>query len=87
MFALNSVTSSRKSFHEARSHVEKLLNYTFANENLLLEALYAGGLALIGGRAVKEANKRLALVGDRAMDLILAHEDYGNESTRGTPQY
>ncbi|KAK4695066.1 hypothetical protein P7C71_g2617, partial [Lecanoromycetidae sp. Uapishka_2] len=53
---------------------EGILNYTFNNNLLLWEALQAAGswVFTIGRRRILDDNKRLAIVGDKVLDLALA---------------
>lgn len=70
-------------FQSARSHVESLLNYRFMKPYLLEEALHAGGPIYISGKYIAEGNKRLAMIGDSALDLALAVTDYQAGLPRG----
>lgn len=67
----------------ARTHMETTLGYQFGNPDLLQEALHAGGPIYIGGKLIDEANKRLAIIGDSALDLALAITDYQGGLSRG----
>lgn len=73
----------KKPFPEARTYVENILSYTFTNENLLREALHAGGPIRIDGHLAHEANKTLAVVGDAAIHLVIAHDGYLAGQSRG----
>lgn len=70
-------------FQSARAHVESLLNYQFKQPHLLEEALHAGGPIYINGKYITESNKRLAMIGDSALDLALAVTDYQAGLSRG----
>lgn len=74
---------AQKTFPEARTYLETLLNYTFANRELLREALHAGGSINIDGRDIREANKRYATLGDAAVNLVIATYGYTAGYSRG----
>ena len=62
--------------------VEDILDYQFTNVTILHEALSAAGSpnAL---RYLPDGNKRLAIVGDAAIQLILAQKWYESPDGRG----
>lgn len=70
-------------FAAARAHVQKMIGYEFTTASLLEEALYAGGPTTIGGRSIKEGNKRLAMIGDHLLSLVICITDYRADLTRG----
>src|SRR5690348_4495763 len=70
--------------------VENILIYKFGNKSLLLEALKTAGSGFNIGqsRAVMDGNKRLALVGDSAIKMVVLCEWYhsgGNKGSFETP--
>lgn len=67
------------------SAIQEVTGYHFANPSLLWEALQAAGSGVlsIGGRAVSEGNKRLALLGDAALKLGLLSDWYEKNQPRG----
>ncbi|KAJ5337364.1 uncharacterized protein N7506_005386 [Penicillium brevicompactum] len=63
--------------------VEVIINYEFHDKYLLVKALEAAGATMAG-----QGNKRLALIGDAALRLVLYEFGYEDEaSIRETPQY
>lgn len=56
--------------------VETILNYHFINSELLWEALQAAGSLYPGEGLRAEGNKRLALVGDEVLGLVLKEHWY-----------
>jgi ribonuclease-3 len=63
--------------------VEGIMNYEFHNKSLLVKALEAAGATM-----ASQGNKRLALIGDAALRLVLYEFGYEDEaSIRETPQY
>lgn len=70
-------------FTAARTHVESMLGNRFTNADLLREALHAGEPVIISSALVTEQNKRLAMIGDSALDLALAITDYRAGLSRG----
>jgi hypothetical protein len=60
---------------------EELLVHTFGNKDTIWEALEIGGN---GKRCLPEGNKRIAIVGDRVLDLVLAEEWHARDERRCT---
>lgn len=58
--------------------VEALLGYHFKDSYYLQEALEApgSGVGSIRGRAITDGNKRLAMVGDKVLGLVLVDQWY-----------
>ncbi|KAJ5665982.1 uncharacterized protein N7477_008430 [Penicillium maclennaniae] len=56
--------------------VEVIINYVFHDKSLLLRALEAAGATI-----VSQGNKRLALIGDAALRLVLYEFGYENEAS------
>lgn len=75
--------STTFNFARSRAHFENFLNYKFNRPNLLHEALITAGSTVIAGQVIHDGNKRLALVGDAAMDLYLLHHLYLANFTKG----
>lgn len=67
--------------------VEARIGYTFVDKSLLWEALQAAGSGVTraGGRTVAEGNYRLAVVGDSALDFVLAAQWFRTCGSRGKP--
>lgn len=57
--------------------VEELIGFRFTNRYWLLEALQAAGLIN------RDGNKKLAIIGDKVLGLILALEGYARNEARG----
>ncbi|KAL8941878.1 MAG: hypothetical protein Q9216_001988 [Gyalolechia sp. 2 TL-2023] len=65
--------------------VGAIIRYTFDDPYLVWEALSAAGSIISGGnRRFPDGNKRLALLGDKVIQLALAEDWYNGEGTRGT---
>jgi hypothetical protein len=64
---------------------EQLLAYTFTDPNICSEALQAAGNGVYraGPRTFRNGNKRLALLGDAALDLVLAEDWYASVDLEG----
>lgn len=63
--------------------VEVILNYEFHDKSLLVKALEAAGATM-----ASQGNKRLALIGDAALRLVLYEFGYEDQaSIREIPQY
>lgn len=63
--------------------VEVIINYEFHDKSLLVKALEAAGATM-----ASQGNKRLALIGDAALRLVLYEFGYEDEaSIREIPQY
>ncbi len=74
---------------EADIHpVEMIIDHNFSDKTWLSEALQlqaaGSGLTRAGDRAVRDGNKRLALVGDTLLKLILVLDGYNEGASRGT---
>ncbi len=63
-----------------------VINYNFNDPLILWEALQAAGSPVhaINGRRLLDGNKRLAIVGDRVLELALAEGWYEGTEARGT---
>ena len=64
---------------------EAIIQYKFTNSTLLWEALQCSGNRelLIAGRQLIEGNKRLAILGDAVLELILAERWYHTNKPAG----
>lgn len=61
--------------------IRAIINYEFHDKSLLMKALEAAGATM-----ASEGNKRLTLIGDAALRLVLYEVGYEDEaSTRETP--
>ncbi len=65
---------------------QEVIKYTFSDPLILWEALQATGSPVhsIGGRRLLDGNKRLAILGDRVLELALAEGWYEGTEARGT---
>lgn len=65
---------------------QAVLGYEFNDSDLLKEALQAAGSPVfaVGGRHLPDGNKRLAVLGDAALKLILIRDGYVHDESRGT---
>lgn len=63
--------------------VETILNHHFHNHELLWEALQAAGATYPGEGLRPNGNKRLALVGDAALGLVLKEDWYHSGAVPG----
>ena len=72
-------------FEEITSEVEEKLGYPFQNPEILWEALQAPGSigGNLPGRDLTDGNKRLALLGDAALKLVLLKRWYREGGSRG----
>lgn len=63
-----------------------VINYNFNDPLILWEALQAAGSPVhsISGRRLLDGNKRLAILGDRVLELALAESWYKGSEARGT---
>ena len=69
--------------------VETLIQYRFHNPALLWEALHAPSVLIdrAGKPVPPNGNKRLAIIGDAAMKLVLAEDWYPGKTNRGKIYY
>lgn len=70
-------------YSTARTDLETLLQYNFTDVAVLKEALTAFPTS-IDWKRIQEGNKRLALVGDAAMNVVVAKEAYRADVSKGT---
>lgn len=65
---------------------QAVLGYDFNDSDLLWEALQAAGSPVfaVGGRYLPDGNKRLALLGDTVLKLVLVREWYTSGRDRGS---
>lgn len=64
--------------------LEKFLGYTFKDSTLAWEAMRrTGGGGEMNGRTQKENNKRLAILGDIVIYLVMGREWYPSNKTTG----
>lgn len=66
------------------AELEKKIGYTFTDKDVAAEALQlaGNGTTVVGGRVVLNGNKRLAVLGNLAVDVVLCsswYEDGGSE--------
>ena len=66
-------------------HAEAIIDYRFNDESLLWEALQSmgSGASQIRNREMSEGNKRLAVVGDAILRLVVVEEWYRTAGLRG----
>lgn len=67
------------------ARAEEVIGYSFKNKLIAWEALHVpkSGVTHSGTRLIVDGNKRLAQIGDKAADLILAHVWYPTHDARG----
>ena len=65
--------------------VQSIIGYGFNDRLILWEALQAAGsgVSSAGTRRFPDGNKRLAIVGDTVLKLVLVSEWYESADTRG----
>lgn len=64
--------------------IEDVVGYDFKDRNLLSEAITAAGSIVgAGSRHFPDGNKRLAVLGDGVLRLVLAEDWYEGDGTRG----
>lgn len=68
---------------------QDIIGSTFKNPLLLWEALQAAGspVQFIGTRRLPDGNKRLAIFGDRVLELVLSESWYQGTEPRGTQKH
>ncbi|ERF69526.1 hypothetical protein EPUS_01855 [Endocarpon pusillum Z07020] len=67
-------------------HCQEILKYQFKDRDLCWEALQMAGSGVrsAGSRSIPNGNKRLAIVGDFVLDLILSKDWYDSGALEGT---
>jgi ribonuclease-3 len=67
------------------AQAEVMIGYTFKDPDILWEALQAPGSGVLrsGIRRIPNGNKRLAIVGDAALKLVINSQNYSQGLTRG----
>lgn len=67
------------------ARAEAVIDYSFQDANIVWEALQAPGSGVVrsGTRSIRDGNKRLAIVGDAVLKLIINVENYEQGLTRG----
>lgn len=65
--------------------LEKAINYTFRDRDLVWEALQMPGsmVRAAGARPIPDGNKRLAAIGDAVMEVVLRGRWYEQGFARG----
>ena len=65
--------------------VQDIIGYQFTERLILWEAMQAAGSMVrsAGGREFVDGNKRLAVIGDTVLQLVLAERWYGDGTSRG----
>ena len=65
--------------------VENIIDYRFTDPLILWEALQAAGsgISSAGSRRFPDGNKRLAVVGDTILELVLVEAWYNSTHVRG----
>ena len=80
-------TAPKKAQMSDRTHgVEVIIGYNFDDPLILWEALQAAGSIVrsAGTRRFPDGNKRLAVLGDTILKLVLQQEWYDSGEIRGT---
>ena len=69
--------------------VESIIGYCFTDPLILWEALQAtgSGISVAGTRRFPEGNKRLAVLGDTILKLVLVEQWYHSTDVRGTLEF
>ena len=82
----NEVRMETAQMKAAVNGVESIIGYVFHDRFLLWEALQAAGSPVVhaGGRSFRNGNKRLAVLGDTVLQLVLVEQWYAGEQARGT---
>ena len=64
---------------------EDIVGYYFTDPHICWEALQVAGSGVYrsGTRLITEGNKRMAVVGDRAIDLVLSEDWLATGATKG----
>jgi hypothetical protein len=64
---------------------EDIIGYEFNDPHVLWEALQlaGSGVSITGMRIVQNGNKRLAVLGDLALDIVLCKKWYDGGESRG----
>ncbi|KAK6498286.1 hypothetical protein TWF506_004525 [Arthrobotrys conoides] len=75
-------TVQQKADMTNQASVQKIIGYNFKRIHLLAEALEAAGRAVDHDTGSVDGNKRLALVGDAVLRLILVDEWYSSKGSR-----
>lgn len=66
------------------AQAQNILGYGFENVSYLREALHAAGSGFIkDGQILHEGNKRLAVLGNAVVQLILQQDWYASGESRG----
>ena len=65
--------------------VQDIIGYRFRERLILWEAMQAAGsnVRVAGGRKFVDGNKRLAVIGDTVLQLVLAEKWYSGVTSRG----
>lgn len=65
--------------------VQDIIGYQFREQLILWEAMQAAGsnVRFAGGREFVDGNKRLAVIGDTVLQLVLAEQWYSGGTSRG----
>ena len=73
----------------ATREVESIIDYNFIDPDILWEALQAAGSGntSAGTRRFPDGNKRLAVLGDTVLQLVLVRDWYDSTATRGIPSF
>lgn len=76
-------------FQSRLDALEALVTRSWSDRELLLEAVAIPGCGIFqaGTRQIREGNKRLAMIGDSVLDLVIKTEDYTAGKLRGESQY
>jgi dsRNA-specific ribonuclease len=63
--------------------LEIILGWTFTKRSLIRQAISASATAALRHRFSSESNKRLAIVGDKVLGLLVSENFYKADATKG----
>ena len=74
-----------RDMHPKVQECQKILGYDFSNQHLCWEALQMAGNGILsaGQRQIPNGNKRLAILGEYVIDLVMSQEWYNGDSDEG----
>lgn len=68
---------------------QSIIGYEFQDHHIVWEALQmaGSGITTSGGRQIPNGNKRLAILGDNALEIILCQRWYAGGKAKGALRY
>ena len=66
-----------------------IIGYEFQDSHIICEALQMAGsrITVSGARQIPNGNKRLAILGDNALEIVLCRAWYNGGGAKGTIRY